>query len=234
MMRLCAILFLAAAGWAVPLSAEVFSLWPFSSGDGGGSLEDALKPSRLWSEKVVVDGHSLELGVSLVQNPLDVCYKNLRKLYPDARFAANSNSLLVEIKRKNGIRRRLYLLAIEGIYPTIEFTMDLPAEKLKPSHWPADFPLPPGSKPIAVMEFPKRNAVYGAFSSEFGISQTLPSVAAALKNAGWNSITNEHKDAFNGTGEVLMKQNPPSLIIIGFSPTKNGGCIGTIYKRRNQ
>ena len=233
-MKLFAILILAAAGFAFPLSAEVFSLWPFSSGEGGGDLDDALKPAKLWSEKVIVDGHSLELGVSLVRNPLDVGYKNLRRLYPNARFAANSNSLLVETKRKDGIRRRLYLLSIEGIYPTIEFTMDLPADKLKPSHWPADFPLPPGSRPIAVMEFPKRSAVYGAFASEFGIAQTLPSVAAALKNSGWNSVTNEHKDTLNGTGEVFMKQNPPSLIIIGFSPTKNGGCIGTIYKRLNK
>ena len=233
-MKLFAILILAAAGLAFPLSAEVFSLWPFSSGGGGGDLEDALKPVRLWSESVVVNGHSLELGISLIQNPLDVCYRNLRRLYPNARFAANSNSLLVELKQKNGIRRRLYLLSIEGVYPTIEFTMDLPAEKLKPSHWPADFPLPPGSRPVTVMEFPKRNAVYGAFTSDFGIAQTLPNVASSLKNSGWNSVTNEHRDPSSGTGEVFMKQPPPSLMIIGFTPTKNGGCLGTIYKRRNK
>ncbi len=232
-MKLPAILFLTAVGFALPLSAEVFSLWPFSSGEGG-VRQEALNPARLWSEKVVVDGHSLEMGVSLVRNPLDVCYKNLRKLYPDARFAANANSLLVEIKRKNGIRRRLYLLSIEGIYPTIEFSMDLPAEKLKPSNWPADFPLPPGAKPIAVMEFPNRNAVYGAFSSDFGVEQTLPILASALKNAGWNSVTKEHQDSLRGSGEVFLKQDPPSLLILGFSPTKNGGCIGTIYQRRNK
>lgn len=231
-MRFSGIFFLILFSLAFPLAAEVFSLWPFSA--GSNDMDDALKPSKLWSEKIIVDGHSLEMGVSLVQNPLDVCYRNLRKLYPNARFAANSNSLLVEIKLKNGIRRRLYLLSIQGVYPTIEFTMDLPAEKLKPSNWPADFPLPPGAKPIATMEFPQRSAVYGAFSSDFGISQTLPDVASALKASGWSSVTSEHKETLNGTGEVFIKQNPPSMIIIGFSPAKNGGCIGTIYKRRNK
>ena len=46
-MKLFAILILAAAGFAFPLSAEVFSLWPFSSGEGGGDLDDALKPAKL-------------------------------------------------------------------------------------------------------------------------------------------------------------------------------------------
>ena len=125
------------------LPAEVFSLWPFS-GNGSPGLEEAVQSASLWTEQVIVNGRSLELGVSLNRNSLDVCYRNLRKLYPDASFALNANSLLTEFKLKNGLRRRLYLLSVDGIYPVISFSMDLPPSGMKPDDWPAEFPLPAG------------------------------------------------------------------------------------------
>jgi len=222
---ICAIIFL-----PLLLSAEVFSLWPLSG--AGGGTDEALRPSKLWSENVIVDGHSLEMSVSLLQNKLDVCYANLRKLYPDASFAANRNSLLVEFKQKNGTRRRLYLLSLEGVYPTIQFSMELPAGPMKPADWPQEFPLPAGARPITTMHFPKRNAVYGAFSSDYDVSQTLPDVVASLKANGWQSVTAEHRDVFSGTGEVFLKNSPSSILVIGFTPKKKGGCVGTLYQRK--
>lgn len=215
------------------LPAEVFSLWPFSGSRSLGT-DDATRPASLWTEKVIVNGRSLDLAVSLNQNPLDVCYRNLRKLYPDASFAANANSLLVEYKLKNGLRRRLYLLSISGIYPVISFSMDLPPADMKPSDWPAEFPLPAGATPVMTMRFPKRDAVYGAFSSEFDIQQTLPGLAASLKSMGWNSVSGEHLNPADGTGEVFLKNDPPSLLIIGLTPQKERGCFGSLYQRKNK
>ncbi len=215
------------------LPAEVFSLWPFSGGNSLGA-DDATSPASLWTEKVIVNGRSLELAVAMNNNPLDVCYRNLRKLYPDASFAANSNSLLVEYKLKNGLRRRLYMLSVSGIYPVISFSMDLPSSGMKVTDWPSEFPLPPGAVPVMTMRFPKRDAVYGAFSTDFEINQTLPVLAASLESMGWKSVSGEHLDSGNGTGEVFLKNDPPSMLIIGLTPQKNRGCFGAIYQRKNK
>ena len=212
------------------LSAEVFSLWPFSG--AGGTVDDALKPLSLWTERIIVDGHPLEMGISLLQNDFKTCEANLRKLHPDASFAANRNSVLVEIKLKNGIRRRLYLLALEGVYPAILFSMDLPPGKLSPGEWPAEFPLPGGAVPVSVMRFPQRDAVYGAFTSQFESGQVLGDLAASLKTAGWESVSAEHQDPFSGTGEVFLKDSASEILVIGFTPQKKGGCLGTLYKRK--
>ncbi len=45
------------------LPAEVFSLWPFS-GNGSPGLEEAVQSAPLWTEQVIVNGRSLELGGS--------------------------------------------------------------------------------------------------------------------------------------------------------------------------
>ena len=88
------------AGAPLFLSAEVFSLWPFS---GNVSLGvEATRPAPLWTENVIVNGRSLELGVALNRKSLEVCRNNLRKLYPNASFAENANSLLAEIKTWRG------------------------------------------------------------------------------------------------------------------------------------
>lgn len=215
------------------LSAEVFSLWPFS-GNGTIVPDEVAGNSPLWTENVIVNGQSLELGVSMNQNPLDLCFQNLRKMYPDAVFAANKESLLAEIKLKNGLRRRMLLLSVHGIYPVLSFSMDLPASDLKPKDWPSEFPLPPGAKPRMTMRFPKREAVYGAFSSDFDVPQTLSSLGASLTAMGWKSVSGEHFDPSSGNGEIFMKENPSSLLIIGLTPRKDGRCFGTLYQRRNK
>lgn len=212
------------------LFGDVFSLWPFSA--SGGSIEDAVKPVDLWTERILVDGHPLEMSISLLQNDFASCEANLRKMYPKASFAANRNSLLVEIRKKNGIRRRLYLLALEGVYPAILFSMDLPPGKLNPGEWPSEFPLPGGAVPVSVMRFPQRNAVYGAFTSPFDGGQVLGDLAASLKSAGWKSVSSEHRDPFTGTGEVFLNDTSSEILVIGFSPMKKGGCFGTLYKRK--
>ena len=215
------------------LSAEVFSLWPFS-GSGGIGMEEATRPAPLWTEKVIVNGRSLELTVSLNRNPLDVCRRNLRKLYPNASFAENANSLLVEHPLKNGLRRRLYLLAIDGVYPVISFSMDLPPSGMKVSEWPSEFPLSPGSTPVMTMRFPSRNAVYGAFTSKFNIRETLPSLAASLQSMGWSSVSGEHLNPADGSGDIFLRNDSSSMLIIGLTPRKEGGCFGTLYQRKNK
>ena len=221
------------AGTPLFLSAEVFSLWPFSGNESIG-VEEATRPAPLWTEKVIVNGRSLELGVALNRNSLEVCRNNLRKLYPNASFAENANSLLAEIKLKNGLRRRIYLLAIDGIYPVISFSMDLPPSGMKAGEWPSEFPLPPGATPVMTMRFPARNAVYGAFTSSFDVRQTLPSLASSLQSMGWSSVSGEHQNPLTGSGEIFLRNDSSSMLVIGLTPRKDGGCFGTIYQRKNK
>ena len=63
------------------LSAEVFSLWPFS-GNGTIVPDEVAGNSPLWTENVIVNGQSLELGVSMNQNPLD----HIKDLCPEMGF----------------------------------------------------------------------------------------------------------------------------------------------------
>ncbi len=218
---------------ALPIRAEVFSLWPFSPGakNTAADPEEILAPAQMWTEKITVDGHDLHLGMALVNHSLKECYDVLKKHFPNASFAVNQNSMLMEQKKASGMRRRVFLLAIQGIYPVIQFSMELPAERLKGADWPKEFPLPPGAKILTSMRFPERKAVYGAFSTGFDLRQTLPSLAAALKADGWKPLSGEHSDSAAGTGEVFLKTGPDRLLIIGLQPEKNGGCTGSLYMR---
>ncbi|OQA88466.1 MAG: hypothetical protein BWY31_00330 [Lentisphaerae bacterium ADurb.Bin242] len=225
----CAVLF------PFPLSADVFSLWPFSGRTGSSGVEQTLQGEHLWSEEVVVNGRSLTLDVALVNKTLKEALRDLRGQYKAGSSAMNSNSLLFEVPLSNGARKRYYLVEFGGIVPMIQFSMLLPAASLKGDKiaWPSEFPLPGGATPAAVMEFPKRNSVYGTFRSPFASKQTLSDLAGALRNAGWKSVGKESASPL-GSGDVFLRDKPSSILIIGVSPSSSDSSVstGTIYLRR--
>ena len=215
------------------VSAEVFSLWPFSGHDEriSSSSDALLKPSELWSEKIKANGMDLNMRVALVSTPFNDCLALLRKNFPEAKFAANKKNVVMERKLKNGGRERTLLIAIDGIYPVMQFSLVLPDKAVLPKDWPREFPLLPGASPVTVMYFPKRNAVYGMFRSPMNTRTALPQLISQLKSRGWQPVSNENALG-TGTGEIFLNESKKELLIIGFSNQKDGsGCTGTIYKK---
>ena len=215
------------------ISAEVFSLWPFSGHDErmSYSSDTLLNPSVLWSEKIKANGMDLDMRVALISSPFEFCLKTLQENYPKAKFAANSKNVVMERKLPEGGRERILLIAIDGIYPVMQFSMILPDKSLVPKDWPREFPLLPGAKPVNVMYFPKRNAVYGMFRSPMNVKTALPQMISQLQSRGWQPLSNENSKG-TGTGEVFLNESKKELLIIGFSNQENGsGCTGTLYKK---
>lgn len=217
------------------VSADVFSLWPFSGRSGStAGVDNALQGEHLWSEEVIINGRSLTLEVTLVNRTLKEALQDLRGQYKAGSSAMNSNSLLFEVPLANGARKRFYLVEFGGIVPMIQFSMLLPATSLKGDAvaWPSELPLPGGATPVSVMEFPKRNSVYGSFRAPFSTRQTLSDLAVSLRSAGWKSMGKE-SDSPRGSGDVFLRDKPSSILIIGILPsqTNPSASTGTIYLR---
>ena len=171
------------------------------------------------------------MRVALISSPLELCLKSLRKNFQDAKFAANSKNVVMERKLPKGGRERTLLIAIDGMYPVMQFTMVLPDHALKPGDWPREFPLLPGAKPINVMYFPKRNAVYGTFQAPMNVRNALPQMISRLQSSGWAPVSGENSQG-NGTGEIFLNESKKEILIIGFSDAEDGsGCMGTLYKK---
>lgn len=215
------------------LFAEVFSLWPFKGHDErmNNSAESFLNPAELWSEKIKANGQDLEMKVALISSPLNVCLEQLKKNFPKAKFAVNSKNVVMERPLPKGGRERLLLISMDGIYPVMQFSMILPDHALTPKDWPKEFPLIPGARPVNVMYFPQRNAVYGMFKGEFPVRSALPMLTSRLQSSGWVPVSNENARG-TGTGEVFLNESKKEILIIGFTEENGGnGCLGTLYKR---
>lgn len=223
--------------------ADVFSLWPFgengtaaSGGRTPADLSAILEPKKFWDEDVIINGERLKLNIALVELPVSDAVRLLRSSFPDAPMAANEYSILMEQTMENGKRRRLFLLAMPGVAPLLQFTMDLPSSSSpsrvkQNSDWPGEFPLPAGSYDLLSMRFPKRSATYGVFSSPYGREQVLAELTGNLKASSWIPVSSESKDGTPGAGgEFFMRESPPSLMLVGTVPSKQGTRV-TMYMR---
>ena len=222
------------------LHADIFSLWPFrgssSTSSQGDNAADILEPQKLWTEKVVINGKNMEMGVALVDHTLRDALRLLRMKYPNAPFAANSSSVLFEVSLPNGFRRRIYLVGFAGKDTIVQFTMDVPPDLPETKiPWPAELPLPPGASPVTVMRFPARNSVYGTFRSPYSDKQVLADLVKALRADGWES-TGETKSS-SASGDVFLRKDGSEMMILGTvmrgeEPSSSRGSRGTLYFRR--
>lgn len=217
------------------LNADVFSLWPFATSKSGASntdMSNALSQKKLWDEKVIVNGNELSLGISLLDTPMDEAVAAMRRLFPKASIAMNSNSALFEIKLADGTRRRTYLVELNGMAPVLQFSMDVPpSSEISKPVWPENLPLPPGATPMLTMKFPKRNSDYGMFSSPYNKDQVINDIMKSLNAAGWKSAGKESSSNPElSTGDVFIRDNPLEIMILGVTGT-NGTCRGTMYAR---
>lgn len=223
---------------SLELFGDVFSLWPFHGGGGhsassGESVTGILDPKKLWDENVVINGHSMTMGVSLVDLSLKDALHLLRGKYPDVPVAVNSNSVLMEVPLNNEMRRRIFLVAFDGISSILQFTMDIPKNNIRkaPPQWPPELPLPPGAKPLTVMRFPARKSWYGMFSSPFGKGLVVRDLSENLRAGGWESAGRESEAPF-ASGDVFLSRDGSRLMIIGVQEQKGtDSSFGTIYLR---
>lgn len=220
--------------------ANIYSLWPFSE-NGNVSLDSAAsmqKVSRFWQEKIIVNGTELKLDISLVETPLKELQVTLSKLFSgrkDVFIGGNSNSILLQEIQPDGSLKRQYYLELSGIHPVLLFEMIIPPGRRKYSEedWPSELPFVYGAENMTSMKFPVRNAVYGAFSLKDKLMpQVLGEMTDQLESMGWQKVSRESDNVFEGTGEVFLKDNSSKLMILGIAPDADGrGVRVSMYTR---
>lgn len=205
---------------AVPGRSEVFSLWPNSGKGGSGNAETALNPKNIWSEPVTINDVKLELNIGLIDMNAEDLVAMLVKLFPKAKYATNSNSMLVIIKQEDGSEKRLLLVSLGENTPVIQFSMTVPAKFPENFSWPSCLPLPVDSTPVKYMYFSKRNAYYGEFKTGANPSLGLEEITGKLNHEGWTATVKRNGGDRENTGEIFMKTKPMSVMLVNFD--KNG------------
>ena len=226
-----AVFILLAACW--PLAAEVFSLFPFRSGTMNLSADNAVHGSRLWTEEVDINGHAIELEVSLVKQTMQEAVRDLRGKFGNGAAAMNANSLLFEVPLASGAKKRYYLVELKGMIPMLCFSLVLPRNfrQSRSGSWPSELPLPPGAVSGTVMRFPKRSSVYGTFRSPFPPQQTLADLVRDLLNHDWKIMGRENTSSFQASGEIFLREKKQEILIVSVQ-NSDSGSIGSLYLRR--
>ena len=202
------------------LQADVFTLGLFRGGKSWGA--DVLGGAKLWTEKMKINGIETGMRLTLLDKDLDECFRIMKNQFPDAKFLANKESILVEIKREKGIIERLYLVNIGGVYPVLQFSIEIPEKMPKEPDWPENLPLPPGSFPKKVIELPERGTIYGSYVSSISAKRVLNDADATMTSDGWSSA---------GKG-VYLKDKPMRIVLVTAIEDENGKTHGSVIKRK--
>ncbi len=210
--------------------AEVFTLAPFS-GAGKGDPTDFLHPLNLWTEPVIINGAHASLKISALEVGLGISVDQLRRNYPNAKILKNENSALVEFKDADGGKTRIYLVELGGVYPVVQFSMDLPDKIPDTPSWPRELPLPPDSTPVSTMEFPNRKSSYGNFKTSLPADAAMDSITMQLRAEGWEPFGSHNNPMTKSKGDVFIGKNPLRMMAVSFSENAKGEVSGSIYMR---
>ena len=206
----CIILFL-----TLEIQADVFSLIPFRGNlnNSGESLKNILNGVSLKSEKVEINGTPYQLHTKLIETDLQTSITYLCKSFKGLSLRSSNDSILVELKHKNGDIERLYLVSMPGgLYPVISFSMifhnGLPTNN---GFWFSEFPCPSLSKIETTMYFPSRQVSYGVFESERDKESIEEEIDDILISSNWNKFTNG----------IYIKENTMEILLVSHSKNKN-------------
>lgn len=232
------ILLLLTAAALPQLRADIFSLLPFSPRNPASltALSDSMGPKRFWKEKINVNGTDMFMEIFLIDRSLrDIAAQVRQGKKQNIAVFANSNSLLLEEPGKDGSLLRTYYLELSSVRPVLQFKMLIPAGRktMKAADWPSELPLVAGAEELTCMRFPARNALYGGFLVRKAVvPQVLSDMSDRIAAKGWNPVSREADNVFKGSGEVFMKENPSSIMILGIARDSSGkGVRVSIYTR---
>jgi hypothetical protein len=198
------------------LHAEVFTLWPKGKSTGQ-EIDTFLRATSLINEPVYINGSKNELKLSLVKINLNETLTLLKKKFPNAKFSASGDTILVKQKLPNGWRKHLLLVYFGEYFPLLQISMALPPKLPKPTRWPRALIMTSDGIALRYMYFPKREAWYGMFKTSMDTSQALAEVTSSLKAQGWSAVTGESSPNYQGRGEIFLRKNPSGIMLINFS-----------------
>ena len=235
MKKTAGLLLLLLSFWTWTVCADVFSLFPGRSGAAASGVDGALHAEPLWSEEVDINGFKLELEVAMVGRTLEEALRDLRGQFKNGAAAVNSNSLLFEVPLASGARKRYYLVALKGMIPMLQFSLTLPRgfRKGRAGDWDPALPMTAAWSPQTLMRFPKRNSVYGIFTSPYPAQQTLADLIRNLEQQGWKNVGRESTSSIHASGEVFLREKKHEIMIISVLDNPDGkGCSASLYFRK--
>ncbi len=194
--------------------------------DGGG-MAAYFKPRNVFEQKLILNGQDLTLRLGLVDMSLMDLLADLKTSFPDAAFAAGGNTLLVKYDLKNGWKQRLLLIYFGERFPVLQFSLQFPPVLTRVPEWPRCLPITVDGKPLRVIAMPGRKSWFGVFKTDLPATAALHAVSADLKAAGWLPFTGEAATALNGRGELFIRKQPLSVMLVNL--TSRG--IATVYTR---
>ena len=218
-------IFLAAMLVSVASFGKVYTL-AFGRGGPSGPIEKVLKPKTIWSEPVVINGIKMQLDIGLINKRIDIILQNLKNYFPGAKFAANSNSLLIRQKYKNGSEKRVLLMYFGKGLPMVQFSIMIPRKLPRKFIWPEKLPITHDGKPNKYIALPNQNVVYGIFRTVAHREIALGEMSSKLESDGWKPLSNTLNTGRGAGGEAFYKKDPPGIMIINCSPD---GVVSSFY-----
>ncbi|MBR7107120.1 MAG: hypothetical protein IKC89_01760 [Lentisphaeria bacterium] len=182
-----------------------------------------IRPKPLHTEKVVVNGVSMTLELYQMQTTLGQVVRTIKRSYLPEHLSGGDDFVKAVFKKGNTKERWLFVATPER--PVTAFYLKTEGAIPRPV-WPPELPpLPAGAQADMVMNIPRLNAVYGAFSNGTSASgaDMLASYTARMASAGWFHAGAEHSPAIRNSGEVYFRNTPERQILwIKFSDDGNG------------
>ena len=208
---------------AVPLHAEVYLKGPHigTGGKGRGMPDrpfaDLVNQKDLMQEKVVCNGVSTEVKISLISGSLVELLRELRMRYPDLKMKVDSSGVRFAIPL--GKKYRELVLLVEADGRITAFAMRLPVPMKSRPEWPQGLPQPPGATLDEVIQFSSRGSVYAAFSgAEPG---ALSRMEMSLAGYGFSSVTQEAVQS-GGRGDLFMNAEKKQMLHLAIGEDGTG------------
>ena len=234
MMKLFLLIFTVFVSASFPLRGEVFLLRPLSRSSNTAAfplsktLPGLENSSPLLTEPVLINGKrfSLEIYRSSAR------YEDMRQYLVSRgfHFAESGDTLRCTAQLSADTLERLLIVKSPGRGPATIFRISGSAGLPPVSAWPKDLPdLPPGSRPLQVIELPRRKSVYGAFDrTGSDAAGSFRQIDALLSGSGWRSAGKEASPLTGGNGDIYLHSRHKNILWV----TLDNDGRGAFYCRK--
>ena len=220
------------AASACVLRAEVFLLRPLGVRGEGGSHAAALplavtlpgleNASPLFREPLKVNGRGFMLELFRSSADFDEMRRFLQSR--GARFAESGDTLRCAAKLPDGSVERLLIVRSPGFGPVTVFRIAGPPGIPPVPSWPQELPaLPPGARPVQVIELLKSGSVYGIFENAgTDGASVFRSVDSSLRARNWLPAGNEGSPLIGGSGDMYFNRRENRIVWVTFDDAGRG------------